>query len=721
MSPFRLLAGLVCVFVLAVPSRSSASDGTFTHVLCANPDTGKGVVSANGRLPDGTTNPFNEQAAGVSAALSRCTGTIDGGAGVPVTTGGGWSTGSANRGSALRYRAPAGLAFGGGFIWRYATMSGRFGWTVTRNGRWDHIFGTPADERCTWGNGCYSRGTSTVPFGDGNRVRIGAGTTDVPGFDVSVLCDIPEGWSCQADGSQTVRVYGGRLVLEDSSGPLPGSASGSLASASVLSGSADVFFNASDGGSGLYRTRLLVDGVVRSSSVVHENGGRCVDVNPVNGDAYEFAWQQPCRPSASVSASFDTRALPEGSHVVKVLVEDAGGNDATVLSRTVTIDNVPPPSVVVAPSVDGVTRRGSGLVVAAGSWDAHGAGAPSVTHRWQRCRIDGSSCVDVAGADGSTFVLGSEDVGRRLRVVERAANSEGAGEAASTVTDVVTREDGTLPPDRDGVDNDGDGEVDEPGETDPTPSQPPPPSGSGGHTDNPSGLSGTRLPAGPPAPASASSSSDVNGEGASPRARLSVAFGNGRPTRTLRFGSGARAVGRVVDVHGAPIRNAIVDVVSTAAVRGAPSVGAQPAVTGADGTFTYRVDGRASSRTLRFTYRYLRAGDVVADASLSVRVRAAVRLAVKLRGVSVRYSGRVLSAGAPRLGKLVVLQGRVRGGRWQTFASRRAARKTGTFRGGYRLKVRRPGVRLQFRARAVAESGWPYLEATSRVVTRRVK
>ena len=48
MSPLRLLAGLVCVFVLAVPSRASASDGTFTHVLCANPDTGKGVVGANG-------------------------------------------------------------------------------------------------------------------------------------------------------------------------------------------------------------------------------------------------------------------------------------------------------------------------------------------------------------------------------------------------------------------------------------------------------------------------------------------------------------------------------------------------------------------------------------------------------------------------------------------------------------------------------------------------
>jgi hypothetical protein len=332
----------------------------------------------------------------------------------------------------------------------------------------------------------------------------------------------------------------------------------------------------------------------------------------------------------------------------------------------------------------------------------------------------------VPGAVGATYVLGADDVGRRMRVVETASSSEGSAQAASLVTDVVTLEDGTLPPDRDGVDNDGDGEVDEPGETGP----PPPPgggsgggsgSGSGGHTDNPSGLSATRLGSSPGASSASSSPTGVNGEGASPRARLSVEFaGRGGASRTLAFSRSAGAVGRLVDESGRPIRNAVVDVASVAAVRGARAVAAAPAVTGSDGSFVYRVPARSSSRTLRFEYRYLREGDVVSAAALTLRVRAAVRLGVRLQGAAVRYSGRVLSKPLPRAGKLVVLQGRVRGGRWQTFATRRATR-AGAFRGRYRLKVRRPGARLQFRARAVAEAGWPYLDGTSRVVTRRVR
>src|SRR5688500_12157819 len=131
-----LAAALACA---ALPSPALASEGTYTHVLCANPDTGQGVVGVNGKLPDGTTNPWNVQFAAVSATRSRCHGTIDGSGGVPVTTGGGWTTGEANKGGALRYRVPSPLVFTGGVLYRYGTVSGRFGWTLSRNGRWDHI------------------------------------------------------------------------------------------------------------------------------------------------------------------------------------------------------------------------------------------------------------------------------------------------------------------------------------------------------------------------------------------------------------------------------------------------------------------------------------------------------------------------------------------------------------------------------------------------------
>jgi hypothetical protein len=103
-----------------------------------------------------------------------------------------------------------------------------------------------------------------------------------------------------------------------------------------------------------------------------------------------------------------------------------------------------------------------------------------------------------------------------------------------------------------------------------------------------------------------------------------------------------------------------------------------------------------------------------------VTVKAGVKLSVSLNGIVATYRGTVLAGAMPKSGKLVVVQGRAKGGSWQTFATRRA-RKGGAFNGRYRLKVRRPGKQLQFRVRVLAESGWNFAGVTSRPVTRRVR
>ncbi|MDQ3770459.1 MAG: hypothetical protein M3370_13425 [Actinomycetota bacterium] len=86
----------------------------------------------------------------------------------------------------------------------------------------------------------------------------------------------------------------------------------------------------------------------------------------------------------------------------------------------------------------------------------------------------------------------------------------------------------------------------------------------------------------------------------------------------------------------------------------------------------------------------------------------------------MHYSGRVTSGPLPKGGKIVVVQGRVRGGSWQTFATRQA-RGRGRFSGRYRLRVRRPGTRLQFRVRVPSEGNYPYLTAVGRPVTKTVR
>ena len=617
MSPLRLLAGLVCVFVLAVPSRASASDGTFTHVLCANPDTGKGVVGANGRLPDGTTNPFNEQAAGVSAALSRCSGTIDGGAGVPVTTGGGWSSASANRGAALRYRAP-------------------FGPRVRRR---LHL-ALRDDERALRVDGHAQRALGPHLRHAGRRaVHVGERVLLAGHVDRAVRRRQPRADRQRDDRRAGVRrvravrhprgmVVPGRRVADrarlrratrargllrirsparrPARSPPPRSSAAPRTSSSTRR----------TAGPALYRVRLLVDGAPRLSPVVHENQGRCVDVNPANADAYEFAWQQPCRPVG------ERVRLLRHAVAARGVARREGPSSRTRRQRR---DRAQPhgddrqrPAAVGGRRSFGRRRDAAG--------QRAGRRGRLVGRPRRRCARGVPSVAAVPdrrlvvrrrGARAPRSCWPSEDVGRRLRVVERAVNSEGAGEAASAVTDVVTREDGTLPPDRDGVDNDGDGEVDEPGETDPIPGRRLLRPGSGGHTDNPSGLSGTRL-----ARRSARTRLRLVVRGRERRGSVAPCAPLGRPSPAAaprgRSASAAAPGDRAGSSTSTARRSATRSSTSRApprcaAPRRSPGSPRSPAPTARS---RYRVDGRASSRTLRFTYRYLRAGDVVADASL---------------------------------------------------------------------------------------------------------
>lgn len=718
----RLAAGIVAALACAAaaPPPSPAAGGSYTQILCVDPETGRPAVS-DSQLPDGMTNPGHYPVMTGASTLARCSS----GGGIPVGTNA--DTRSPNTGAALVYRADdESVRFRGASLYRQYLDSGRWSLFVHRASDWASPYASPWVERCD-GTTCSSLGNGT-PFSAENRLTFSAGTESTNGFSLAVLCEIPDStWACGADPSRGLRLFGGRVTLEDIAAPqMSGSASGSLIEETVLAGPAEVTVNATDAGAGLYRVRVLLDNVVRLTQIVDPNGGHCVDAAPMNGDPYEFVDRRPCRRSAGGTYSFDTRELPDGRFNLKVQVEDAGGNATTVVNHAVVVDNVPPPTVIDAPALSGVARRSGALAVSPATWDTHGAGSALTTARfWQRCLRDGSSCVDVPGATGSTYELTTADLNRRVRVVETASNGEGSSSAASLLSAVVTREDGTLPADNDGVDNDGDGQVDEPGETGSSGSgsgSTASPSGSGSTASPSSGGSSALRPSAPTSERVASLDGAANGQGASARAVLTVRWsGATKPSRIVPFGRSSVVEGRLADEEGRPIRDAIVDVASVVATRGARPASLQAAVTGADGSFRYAVAGRSATRSLTFAYRHLRGGAVTSSATLALRVRAGVKLAVRLRGTAVRYSGRVLAASLPKTGKLVVVQGRAKGGRWQTFASRRAKTKKGTFSGRYRLKVRRPGTRLQFRVRVVGESGWPYAAATSKVVTRTVR
>lgn len=213
--------------------------------------------------------------------------------------------------------------------------------------------------------------------------------------------------------------------------------------------------------------------------------------------------------------------------------------------------------------------------------------------------------------------------------------------------------------------------------------------------------------------------SNGSGAGAGPAvAKIDARFaGRKRATILKNWSSTALVNGQLTTPAGAPIGNAEVKV--TEITSGTRAVGRPAVRTRANGRFSYRVAGRQSSRRVRFQYGVAGAAPVAKD--VRVRVRSASRLSARLSGVTVRYSGRVLSTPLPRKGKIVYVQGRAKGASWQTFATRRATRKSGRIRGRYRLRVRRPGVRLQFRMVVPSESGYPFEASTSPVVTKRVR
>jgi hypothetical protein len=204
------------------------------------------------------------------------------------------------------------------------------------------------------------------------------------------------------------------------------------------------------------------------------------------------------------------------------------------------------------------------------------------------------------------------------------------------------------------------------------------------------------------------------GIAAAPPPQLTARFANSpRSSLIVPWGRRLTIRGRLVGPAQNGLPGARIDVFERAAKADAAETAVGTARTRPDGTFSYPLASKRPSRTVRIAY-----GPTVAPL-LRVRVRAASTLTASLRGLTVRFSGRVLSRPLPPAGKRVILEGIAPGYAWARFAMIRTDR-LGRFHGRYRLQARRPGVRLQLRALVPNERGYPYLQSTGRPVTLRV-
>lgn len=365
---FGIAIAFALTACLLVPATGTAADGNYTQILCFNPDTGRGVGTPEEVRMTQTRQPYGP-------LRSSCGGPLEPNKGLWISSGlagGGIHTNDLETGE-MTYEAPADVTLLGGHIYRFwlAPSVSPARQVMTVHGGDSGIYwGTAIAEQANWYHAIYegaypwaSRGNSSVPLSANNRVSLVIG--GAKRWRVTLACDSgSQRIGCDVwPGEQEYRIFAGKLSLSDTAGPSIGSTTGPLATNAELAGSVDADISASDQGAGVYRIRLLVDNQIVSESVADSNNGACVDVNPANSDAYEFGSATPCKRAASGEVSLNTLSYADGSHNVKIQVEDAAGNRAVALNRTVLVRNARPPADQAGPSanngVDGGTSSRS--------------------------------------------------------------------------------------------------------------------------------------------------------------------------------------------------------------------------------------------------------------------------------------------------------------------------------------------------------------------------
>lgn len=146
-----------------------------------------------------------------------------------------------------------------------------------------------------------------------------------------------------ADGSPArFSIYRATFTLEDRDAPAVTSVSGDAVTGDLWAGATGIAVGATDAGGGVYRLGVEVDGQIRSW--INMAGAPC---QAWPGTERTFLSPKPCPSTVGGVQRISTADLPEGSHTVRVIVEDAAGNQTTAygpVSKTLSRTAAPGPA-----------------------------------------------------------------------------------------------------------------------------------------------------------------------------------------------------------------------------------------------------------------------------------------------------------------------------------------------------------------------------------------
>ncbi len=501
-------------------------------------------------------------------------------------------------------------------------------------------------------------------------VEFPGGTTFL-GFAVSCR---GEAWGACGGGDNGrahLRINAIDLTIEDSDSPVLAQPGGALLNPGPVRGILPMTVQASDHGAGVYQLIVEVDGE-EFSRTRPDPSASCADAGVFANTDLEFEHAEPCALSVTATTSIDTKQLSEGRHELSVRVRDAAGNLSDPFSKTLEIDNVPPPSVLEKPTISGPgiasgLRPGDKIVATNGTWTGP---MPVFKHRWQRNSPSGV-WADIPNGVTASYIVGVDDVNHQVRVVVTANAGEGAVEVASDPTATIK-------------------------------------SGAAIIVQSDSKAVGGNVAGG-------------NGAGGNPATGQLVVD---REQRTVDIRHGAKIVitGRLVDADGNPIADAAVDVFEQIAVVAAPWNKVDTIKTDSQGGYVYRPKTTASRR-LRFAYSEKReVSDYRATREVFVSVTAGMTIKARSRVVPrlglIKLSGKVIVDQLPARGAWVevqVLDAKV----WRTVATRRLSAE-----GRWVFKHRLRGAsatRFTFRSRLRVAGDLPTAEAKSTPLKVRVR